>query len=163
MLGDKLEGKRSHHHSTLVAELIISRVSVDDELNLVLLRLVQYLGHVNPIVSGVAFNEVWAYCTVIPHTANIFSDLCSGCCCRVLSKTTVYSLLAKRSSGCYKGSTYPTADSSTNGRLTCNVHTGFLENDPILYFTLASSFQEERYRPKDSPSSRCNRSLENLY
>ncbi|POS87854.1 hypothetical protein EPUL_000219 [Erysiphe pulchra] len=36
----------------------IGRIAMDDELNLVLLALVQYLGHGNPIVSGVAFNEI---------------------------------------------------------------------------------------------------------
>ena len=30
----------------------------DDELNIVLHKLVEYLGHSNPIVTGVAFNEV---------------------------------------------------------------------------------------------------------
>jgi serine/threonine-protein kinase ATR len=34
------------------------RISNDDELNIVLLRLVAYLGHSNPVISGVAFNEV---------------------------------------------------------------------------------------------------------
>ncbi|KHJ35348.1 putative protein kinase rad3 [Erysiphe necator] len=36
----------------------IGRIVMDDELNIVLLALVQYLGHGNPIVSGVAFNEI---------------------------------------------------------------------------------------------------------
>lgn len=36
----------------------IGRVSRDQELNLILLRLVEYLGHTNQIVSGVAFNEI---------------------------------------------------------------------------------------------------------
>jgi hypothetical protein len=33
------------------------RTLKDDEFNLVLVALVEYLGHSNPIVSGVAFNE----------------------------------------------------------------------------------------------------------
>jgi serine/threonine-protein kinase ATR len=33
-------------------------VSSDDELNIVLLRLVQYLGHPNPIIYGLAYYEV---------------------------------------------------------------------------------------------------------
>jgi serine/threonine-protein kinase ATR len=36
------------------------RIVKNDELNIVLLKLVGYLGHSNPIVSGVAFNEVGA-------------------------------------------------------------------------------------------------------
>ncbi|RKF54549.1 Protein kinase rad3 [Golovinomyces cichoracearum] len=36
----------------------IGRIVLDDELNLVLLALVQYLGHSNPIISGVAYNEI---------------------------------------------------------------------------------------------------------
>jgi len=34
------------------------RTLKDDEFNLVLVSLVEYLGHSNPIVSGSAFNEV---------------------------------------------------------------------------------------------------------
>lgn len=34
------------------------RISNDDELNLVLLGLVKYLGHSNPVISGVAFDQV---------------------------------------------------------------------------------------------------------
>ncbi|TVY28597.1 Protein kinase [Lachnellula hyalina] len=36
----------------------VGRISNDDELNLVLLGLVKYLGHSNPIISGAAFNEI---------------------------------------------------------------------------------------------------------
>ncbi|KAI9851275.1 MAG: serine/threonine-protein kinase M1 [Thelocarpon superellum] len=36
----------------------VARVSIDAELNIVLLRLVEYLGHTNPLVYGVAFNEL---------------------------------------------------------------------------------------------------------
>ena len=35
-----------------------SRILKDDELNIVLLKLVEYLGHSNPVISSVAFNEV---------------------------------------------------------------------------------------------------------
>jgi hypothetical protein len=41
-----------------VLPLISYRISEDRELNLVLLRLVEYLGHTNQIASGTAFNEV---------------------------------------------------------------------------------------------------------
>jgi hypothetical protein len=41
-----------------VVSLTLHRVSEDRELNLVLLRLVEYLGHTNQIASGAAFNEV---------------------------------------------------------------------------------------------------------
>jgi hypothetical protein len=34
------------------------RISKGEELNIVLLKLVEYLGHSNPMVSGVAFTEV---------------------------------------------------------------------------------------------------------
>ena len=34
------------------------RILKDDELNIVLLKLVDYLGHPNPVISSVAFNEV---------------------------------------------------------------------------------------------------------
>ncbi|KAG9243553.1 protein kinase-like protein rad3 [Calycina marina] len=36
----------------------VGRTLNDDELNLVLHKLVEYLGHSNPIISGVAFNEI---------------------------------------------------------------------------------------------------------
>lgn len=34
------------------------RISSDDETNIVLLRLVEYLGHTNPLISGLAYDEV---------------------------------------------------------------------------------------------------------
>jgi serine/threonine-protein kinase ATR len=41
----------SAHHVT-------NRVSEDDEKNIILLRLLEYLGHPNPYVCAVAYNEV---------------------------------------------------------------------------------------------------------
>jgi hypothetical protein len=57
LLGLRSEGKfaRSGFLHKLANHLRIVR---NDELNIVLLKLVGYLGHSNPIVSGVAFNEV---------------------------------------------------------------------------------------------------------
>lgn len=40
------------------SETDLLRVVQGQELNAVLLKLLDYLGHTNPIVSGVAFNEV---------------------------------------------------------------------------------------------------------
>jgi serine/threonine-protein kinase ATR len=40
------------------SEADVVRVVQDQELNVVLLKLLDYLGHSNPIVSGVAFSEV---------------------------------------------------------------------------------------------------------
>lgn len=37
---------------------IATRLSGDDEMNLVLLRLLEYLGHPNPFVSAIAYTEV---------------------------------------------------------------------------------------------------------
>lgn len=36
----------------------LSSVSGGDEMNLVLLKLVEYLGHTNALLSGLAFDEV---------------------------------------------------------------------------------------------------------
>ena len=47
--------------------LTLLRISEDRELNLVLLRLVEYLGHTNQIISGAAFNEV----SVALHTCSL--------------------------------------------------------------------------------------------
>jgi serine/threonine-protein kinase ATR len=38
--------------------LTLFRVSGDEEMNIILLRLLEYLGHANPFVSGVAYTEV---------------------------------------------------------------------------------------------------------
>lgn len=35
-----------------------NRISNDEEMNIVLLRLLEYLGHANPFVSGIAYTEV---------------------------------------------------------------------------------------------------------
>ncbi|KAI9757305.1 MAG: hypothetical protein M4579_003516 [Chaenotheca gracillima] len=42
----------------LMAWSQIARVATDDEFNIVLLRLVEYLGHTNPLISGLAYNEL---------------------------------------------------------------------------------------------------------
>lgn len=60
MLGAKWGGKEPSCDLISLIQLTLSRIFIDEELNLVLLQLVQYLGHANPIVSGVAFNEVCA-------------------------------------------------------------------------------------------------------
>jgi serine/threonine-protein kinase ATR len=44
--------------STYAAHHVINRVSEDDEKNIILLRLLEYLGHPNPYVCAVAYNEV---------------------------------------------------------------------------------------------------------
>jgi len=36
----------------------LNRISSDDETNIILLRLVEYLGHTNPLISGLAYDEV---------------------------------------------------------------------------------------------------------
>lgn len=56
--GGKLEGTISLEDLSLVNKSNSVRVVQDQELNVVLLKLLDYLGHTNPIVSGVAFNEV---------------------------------------------------------------------------------------------------------
>lgn len=55
--GVKLEGKVASKNLKQ-SEADGNRVVQDQELNVVLLKLLDYLAHANPIVSGVAFNEV---------------------------------------------------------------------------------------------------------
>lgn len=38
------------------------RLSDDEEMNIILLHLVEYLGHSNPFVCAVAYAEVRTYC-----------------------------------------------------------------------------------------------------
>lgn len=38
--------------------LIVKRVSGDEEMNIILLRLFEYLGHANPFISGIAYTGV---------------------------------------------------------------------------------------------------------
>lgn len=45
--------------SLLISKLIsLCRVAGDEEMNIILLRLLEYLGHPNPYVCAVAYNEV---------------------------------------------------------------------------------------------------------
>ncbi|RDW66710.1 hypothetical protein BP5796_09459 [Coleophoma crateriformis] len=79
----------------------LGRISKDEELNIVLLKLVEYLGHANPITSGAAYNEIlslakssdttterllspfWASIAIIPvkdllirpHSSQLMADL----------------------------------------------------------------------------------------
>ena len=62
LLGAKLES------TSLPPSLFLTfanrfRTLNDDELNIVLHKLVEYLGHSNPIVTSVAFNEVFFFLT----------------------------------------------------------------------------------------------------
>jgi len=43
---------------SLVLQLDLCSVSEDEEKNIILLRLLDYLGHPNPFVCAVAYNEV---------------------------------------------------------------------------------------------------------
>jgi hypothetical protein len=45
-----------------------SRVVPDEELNLVLVKMLEFLGHRNMIVSAVAFNEVGAIYSCLPSS-----------------------------------------------------------------------------------------------
>ncbi|KMU90526.1 UVSB [Coccidioides immitis H538.4] len=47
----------------------IAEVSGDEEMNIVLLRLLEYLGHTSPFISGVAYTETR------PHMADLLCDL----------------------------------------------------------------------------------------
>lgn len=40
------------------AYTFLTRVSDDEEKNIILLRLLEYLGHPNPYICAVAYNEV---------------------------------------------------------------------------------------------------------
>jgi hypothetical protein len=42
-----------------------NRILEDQDLNMVLLKLVEYLGHTNPVISGVAFNEVKGFTLLV--------------------------------------------------------------------------------------------------
>ncbi|TGO14465.1 hypothetical protein BTUL_0052g00020 [Botrytis tulipae] len=59
ILRDLCEKPALHWQETCVlAWGQLTRVLVDGELNIVLLKLVEYLGHSNPIVSNAAYNEI---------------------------------------------------------------------------------------------------------
>jgi hypothetical protein len=45
----------------LVSQMNLCSVSEDEEKNIILLRLLEYLGHTNPYVCAVAYNEVSLY------------------------------------------------------------------------------------------------------
>ncbi|MCJ1394432.1 serine/threonine-protein kinase M1 [Xylographa bjoerkii] len=47
----------------------IATVSSEDEMNLVLLRLIEYLGHTNPLICGLAYEELLRICGSTPVTA----------------------------------------------------------------------------------------------
>ncbi|KAL8774573.1 MAG: hypothetical protein Q9209_000946 [Squamulea sp. 1 TL-2023] len=40
----------------------VARVSSGDEMNIVLLRLIEYIGHTNPVVCGLAYDEIQRMC-----------------------------------------------------------------------------------------------------
>ncbi|KAH8816823.1 protein kinase-like protein rad3 [Xylogone sp. PMI_703] len=52
------EDRKIQYIYTRHASLLGVKISHDEELNIVLLKLVEYLGHPNPVISGVAFDEI---------------------------------------------------------------------------------------------------------
>ncbi|KAL8729547.1 MAG: hypothetical protein Q9166_004627 [cf. Caloplaca sp. 2 TL-2023] len=96
----------------------VARVSSGDEMNIVLLRLVEYLGHTNPLVCGLAYDEIQRMCqhsslsahrmlapywrtlapTVVqdiqrrPQTAQNLSDLLSVTVSELLRLTQIHTL-----------------------------------------------------------------------
>lgn len=56
-LGDRFLGMSSPKASTGHADLL-PRVSSGDEMNLILLKLVEYLGNTNALLCGLAYDEV---------------------------------------------------------------------------------------------------------
>lgn len=51
-----------HPFLKLSLSFYFNRVSDDEEKNIILLRLLEYLGHPNPYVCAVAYNEVSYTC-----------------------------------------------------------------------------------------------------
>ena len=41
--------------------MIFFRITVGDERNIVLLRLVEFLGHTNQVICGLAYEEVFSF------------------------------------------------------------------------------------------------------
>ncbi|CAO1598571.1 serine/threonine-protein kinase M1 [Xanthoria calcicola] len=96
----------------------IARVSSGDEMNIILLRLVEYLGHTNPLVCGLAYDEIQRMCqhssfsvhrllssywrtlapTVaqdlqrLPQIAQYLADLMSNTVSELLRLTQIYTL-----------------------------------------------------------------------
>lgn len=52
------KGEVALQETTVLALALMARVVGDEELNIILVRLVEYLGHTNPYVSGVVFAEI---------------------------------------------------------------------------------------------------------
>lgn len=46
------------HVAAVNTFMLISRVSGGDHMNLILLKLVEYLGHTNALICGLAYDEV---------------------------------------------------------------------------------------------------------
>ncbi|KAL8699738.1 MAG: hypothetical protein Q9224_001285 [Gallowayella concinna] len=66
----------------------IARVSSGDETNIVLLRLIEYLGHTNPLVCGLAYDEIQRICQHSSHSVQRFLTPCW----RTLAPTIVQDL-----------------------------------------------------------------------
>lgn len=49
----------------------LHRVSDDEEKNIILLRLLEYLGHPNPYICAVAYNEVSVFIQSSHHLCNV--------------------------------------------------------------------------------------------
>ncbi|OWP07483.1 protein kinase rad [Marssonina coronariae] len=77
----------------------IARIVKDDELNIVLLSLVRYLGHSNPIISGAAFSEILriakkADLTVEKLLGSFWSSIATAAVTELLIRPQITQLLA---------------------------------------------------------------------
>lgn len=64
----KSRGKFESIDMTISCPLTIARVCGEDELPIILLQLVEYLGHPNAFVCGVAYNEVRSFSKIYAST-----------------------------------------------------------------------------------------------
>ncbi|KAF2135717.1 uncharacterized protein K452DRAFT_322886 [Aplosporella prunicola CBS 121167] len=62
------ERELSRQETLILAFGQIARTCVDEELNMVLLELVEYLGHPEPMICGVAFNELCSLTKILKCT-----------------------------------------------------------------------------------------------
>ncbi|KAL9021748.1 MAG: hypothetical protein Q9185_001112 [Variospora sp. 1 TL-2023] len=94
------KGELAFQETCILAWGQIARVSKGDETNIVLLRMMDYLGHTNPLICGLAYDELLRILapTVVqdlqrrPQVAQYLSDLVSLTVSEILRITQVYTL-----------------------------------------------------------------------
>ena len=149
--GVNWEGKRGAGLRVVgwYADLFASRISSDHELNIVLLRLTDYLGYPNDLVIGAAWNEV---CANDPPSATTLISLLAPRISpspRDTGAHVSHAILAKHQRDSSQAATIETADRADLDPIRRDGNARVPAIHPELHPAIPRARRQNRYHPAD--------------